>query len=64
MTLMLKRKLKIPFFSQKIPVSFSFKFEVSPSKKNVFYMLQGKLCKSDDKFFIFHLKSSFRFKDI
>ena len=26
--------------------------------ENVFYLLQGKLCKNDEKCFLFHLKSS------
>ena len=41
-----------------------FKVGLSPSKKYSFYLLQMKALKKYEKFFLFHLKSSFRSQDI
>ena len=41
-----------------------FKVGLPPSKKNLFYRLQWKPFKNDEKSFLFHLKSSFRSQDI
>ena len=40
-----------------------FKVGLSPSKK-IFYLLQWKPFNNDEKCFLFHLKSSFRSRDI
>ena len=46
------------------PVHCSFKVELSPSKKISFYLLQWKPFKNNEKCFLFHLKNSFRSRDI
>ena len=40
------------------------KVGLSPSKKNLFYLLHWKPFKNDEKGFLFHLKSPFRSEDI
>ena len=40
------------------------KFGLSPSKKKMFYLIQWKSFKNDEKCFLFYLKSSFRSQDI
>ena len=43
-----------------LPVCFIFKIRPSTSK---FYLFQWKPSKSNEKYFLFHLKTSFRFQD-
>ena len=42
----------------------TFKVGLSPSKKNLCYLLHWKSFKNDEKRFLFHRKSSFRSQDI
>ena len=42
----------------------SLKVGLSPSKKILFYLLHWKPFKNDEKYFLFHLKSSFRSQGI
>ena len=41
-----------------------FKVGPSPSEKKLFYLFQRKPFKNDEKWFLFHPKSSFRSQDI
>ena len=43
---------------------YIFKFWLGPQKKKMFYLFQWNTVKSDKKWFLFHLKSSFRSQDI
>ena len=49
---------------QKLLLSGILKVELSPSKKNLCYLLDQKDFKNYEKCFLFHLKSSFGSKDI
>ena len=40
-----------------------FNVELSPSKKNLFYILERKTFKNNETYFFFHLKSSFCSQD-
>ena len=46
------------------PTQIRIKFGLLPSKINLIYLLQRKPFKNDEKYFLFHLKSSFHFQDI
>ena len=45
-------------------LDLAIKVNLSPSRKNLLYLLQWKPLKNDEKCFLFHLKRSFRSRDI
>ena len=55
---------KRTYKQMKLQENSRIKVGFSPSKKNYFYFLQWKPFKNDEKYFLFHLKSSFRSQDI
>ena len=48
----------------KVAIKVTFKGGLSPSKKSLFYLLQWKDFKNDEKCFLFHPRNSFCSQDI